>query len=171
MNHIQNDAGQSVIAIGAPGSLARCAAQYPQLIAKLNSLYCDSVDCFGRAVDKAIELIRSAGVRSEMETNSILACSQYANEKHGTVTALVASVAQSNRELFKTTYTEALRECVLNPKHQYAYGVEKVPEVAKAMLRAVEKGSFSHDGPAFKLTAKRLGIKPTRTSILAFWNS
>lgn len=39
MNHILNDNGETVIAVGAPGSLARIETRYPNLIYRLNRFH------------------------------------------------------------------------------------------------------------------------------------
>lgn len=73
-----------------------------------------------------------------------------------------------NKERFSSEYTKALIECVSDPKHEYCYGVDQVPGVVAKMLPAIFSGSASYDGPAIKLTCKRLGIKATRKAILAY---
>ncbi len=76
-----------------------------------------------------------------------------------------------NNQLFRATYTEALAECVRTKPELYAWPIENVPTVAGRMFAAMDGGTFNHDSAAYKLTAKRLGIKPTRTAILAYWKS
>lgn len=39
MNYIKNDKGEMVIAVGAPGSLARLRCQYPKLRERVNVLW------------------------------------------------------------------------------------------------------------------------------------
>ena len=105
MNHTINDNGDSVIAVGAPGSEAR------------------------------------------------------------------AECEKSNKTRFKEVYSQALAECVTSRPDLYYWPVSQVDAVCARMFEAMDKGTFHHEGPAFKLTTKRLGIKPTRTAILAFWHS
>jgi hypothetical protein len=81
-----------------------------------------------------------------------------------------------NREKFKTIYRQALRECVDKYPQQYAWHYvgdldSEVDRVAGRMFDAMDRGTFGHDSKAFKLTAKRLGIKPTRKAIIEFWTS
>ena len=78
----------------------------------------------------------------------------------------------SNRELFAKTYTEALAECVQNPKHEYHWPVSDVPRVAAKMLTGLDtNGTNINDSPAFKLACKRLGIKCTYKAIREFRNA
>jgi hypothetical protein len=72
VNHVTNDKGVSVIAVGAPGSLARVKVEYPRLIERLNALYNGEAK-----LDVAIEEIRSKGITSELETNSLIEASHY----------------------------------------------------------------------------------------------
>jgi hypothetical protein len=97
MNHIVDDYGKTVIAVGAPGSIERAKIQYPKLIDELNALYFSAYESPGRAVDEAIEKIRAAGISSPLETKSILQASSYANEPKGSVTSLTLSA--SNKKL------------------------------------------------------------------------
>lgn len=92
VNHVVNDKGETVIAIGAPGSVARAKVQWPALIENLNRLYASAYESHGRAVDEAIEMIRAAGVKGRMETDSILMASDYSNETPGSITSLVRSI-------------------------------------------------------------------------------
>jgi len=89
MNHTTNDRGEYVIAIGAPGSIARVTVEYPMLIAELNDLYENAGDCYGRMVDEAVKLIRASGIKSKLETQSVLAASYYGQEPEGSVTSLL----------------------------------------------------------------------------------
>lgn len=79
MNTIENDYGQVVIAVGAPGSQERVKAQYPKLINALISLYFQAVseNSPGLAIDEAIQMIRDVGVRGRMETDNILSFTPY----------------------------------------------------------------------------------------------
>lgn len=92
MNYTVNDRGESVIAVGAPGSIERVKCERPQLIEELNKLYSESFDAYGRNVDRAIQMIRAAGIFSYLETNSVLTASDYHKEEHGSVTSLVMRV-------------------------------------------------------------------------------
>jgi hypothetical protein len=82
MNYVVNDLGKSVIAVGAPGSIMRARVERPNLLQRLNVHYWDAkAHCLpGAGIDGALELIRQAGVNSSLETNSILAASDYSEE-------------------------------------------------------------------------------------------
>lgn len=80
-----------------------------------------------------------------------------------------------NREIFKYTYIQALKECVLKYPEQYAWHYSgdldaEIQRVAGRMFEAMNRGSFNHDSKSYKLTCKRLKIKPTRKAILEYWN-
>ena len=91
-NHLTNDRGQSVMAIGAPASVERVKVEFPALIDRLNSLYFQAYESPGRAVDEAVGMIRAAGVTATLETRSILAASHYGDEPTGSVSAMVMAV-------------------------------------------------------------------------------
>lgn len=92
MNTIINDNNESVIAVGAPGSIERCKVQYPNLIKELDSLYYNAYECHGRGIDEAIQMIRTAGVSSYVETINILSNTRYADEPRGSITKFVMSL-------------------------------------------------------------------------------
>ena len=93
MNHTTNDYGQTVIAVGAPGSIARAKVERPRLIERLNALYFSAYDSPGRAVDEAVEAIRAEGITDERETATILKASHYGEEQVGSVTDIVCRIA------------------------------------------------------------------------------
>jgi hypothetical protein len=99
MNHVTDDYGRTAVAVGAPGSIERAKIERPKLIDRLNSLYFQAYDSPGRAVDCAVEMIRAAGIRSELETASILKASAYGEERPGSVTDLVCSIANAPADL------------------------------------------------------------------------
>lgn len=68
MIYIENDRGEHVIAVGAPGSIARAKIQYPTLIEQIDDLY-----SHGAERSEAETLILDKGIRSKLETESILA--------------------------------------------------------------------------------------------------
>ena len=75
---------------------------------------------------------------------------------------------------FKATYRQSLREAVNQFPEQYAWPDKSdanVERVADLMFAAMERNTFNHDSKAFKITARKLGIKPTRTAILAYWKA
>ena len=98
MNHVTDDYGRTVIAVGAPGSVERVKVERPKLIDRLNSLYFQEYDSPGRSVDCAVEMIRDAGIRHELETASVLKASHYGAERPGSVTDLVCSFANAGGE-------------------------------------------------------------------------
>ena len=72
---------------------------------------------------------------------------------------------------FGDAYRVALADVRNDPKHaaDYAWPVcECGIVVADRMLAAIERGTYNHDSPAFRLTCKRLGIKGSRKAIEAF---
>lgn len=77
----------------------------------------------------------------------------------------------SNKERFKKTYIESLIECINQyGADTYFYGVDEASKVAERMFNAMDANTFNHDSHAYRRAAKKLGIKPTRTAILEFWN-
>jgi len=98
VNKVKNDYDQWVEAVGAPASIERVKVERPKLLERINSLYFQSYDSPGRAVDEAVQMIRDAGIRSELETRSLLSASAYSQEGPGSVTQLVMSVS-SNKEV------------------------------------------------------------------------
>jgi hypothetical protein len=96
MNYITNDRNEPVIAIGAPGSVARARVEWPALIDRLNGLYSRALEYRlpGCAVDETVLMIRTAGVTSEMETSSILQVSDYGQEPQGSVPAIIITIGQ-----------------------------------------------------------------------------
>ena len=77
----------------------------------------------------------------------------------------------TNREQWKGAYPECLRECLRKHPDHYPWPEANVPVVAERMFAAMDRGTFNHDSHAMRMTARRLGIKPTRTAIVAFWKS
>jgi len=75
VNSIVNDRGQTVYAIGAPGSLARVKVQYPKLIDRLNSLWMQQAN-----IADAIIAVREAGISSPYETNSLIDASFFGQD-------------------------------------------------------------------------------------------
>lgn len=75
----------------------------------------------------------------------------------------------ATRQTFKSTYVSCLEEAVKENPALYSFPVEQVPTVAERMFDALYRGTFSHQGLAMKKLAKRLGIKSTRSAIVAAW--
>ena len=75
MNSLMDDRGNWVAQVGAPGSKARAACQYPRLIDILNGQYNQ-----GYRIDSAITTIRRAGVNDEKETLRILENTHFIND-------------------------------------------------------------------------------------------
>ena len=86
VNYVKNDKGESVIAIGAPGSIERVKVEYPGLIEDINN-YLETIntdDVFPEATAKGdkdiiLQLIRESGVRTPLETESVLQASNFYN--------------------------------------------------------------------------------------------
>jgi hypothetical protein len=66
-NYVTNDYGKNVLAIGAPGSIARAEVEHPLKIAALKELHAN-----GGGKNEAIRVIMENGVSSRLEINSIL---------------------------------------------------------------------------------------------------
>lgn len=96
MNTIVNDRGEVVTSVGAPGSFANIVCRYPALIAQLNKLYDVEYDSYGRGVDRAIKLIRSAGIEDEQVTCDLLLASSYGSERPESVTNFVVSFSKGH---------------------------------------------------------------------------
>jgi len=94
MNHIVDDRGATVLAIGAPNSIARIQVTYPELIGRLNALFDQAYECPGKALDEALGLIRASNIRDERETLNILEASQYGTMTDGSVMGLVRRVTK-----------------------------------------------------------------------------
>lgn len=78
----------------------------------------------------------------------------------------------NNVDRFFVVYREELLRIVSAPdRGGYAYGPESVERVAAKMQAAAISGAFNHDGAAFRAACRRLGIKHTRTAILAYCRS
>ena len=75
----------------------------------------------------------------------------------------------TNVDRFCEAYQEELTRAVVERPEEYAYPVAEVPAVVERMRAAFIRGSFNHDGLAIRRTAKRLGLKPTRGALLAFF--
>lgn len=74
----------------------------------------------------------------------------------------------SNLETFLTVYADSLRDCRSKDNSKYVWSIEELPLVTERMQAAIKRGSYSHDGAAFRETCKRLGIKYTRKAIEAY---
>jgi len=72
-NHLINDRGQSVLAIGAPGSQARVRIQYPKLIESINSYYWAS-NCKHTRGEALDDLAIQNKITSKIERESIIDC-------------------------------------------------------------------------------------------------
>lgn len=83
VNHITNDKGEDVIAVGAPGSFERIKAEHPKLIERLNYIYWSARadGSPGRRIDEAIKEIREAGIEDGRTTNLLLLASDYSLDK------------------------------------------------------------------------------------------
>ena len=78
-NHVKNDFGKDVQAIGAPGSEDRVKVEYPNLISKINNIYFMTE---GKRQDEAIELIRESGIRDRLTTTSLMNVSMFGQDEN-----------------------------------------------------------------------------------------
>jgi hypothetical protein len=92
-NYVENDRGEMVVAVGAPGSLERVKVEWPSLIERLDNLWCNAqaYKSPGDRVDEALEMMLAAGITSPIEKCSLLEASLYRHAGPGSVTALVKS--------------------------------------------------------------------------------
>lgn len=67
MNYIENDRGEFVIAVGAPGSPARAAVEHPTKIEVIDEMYTE-----GAELQEVIDYLIGLGIKSELERESIL---------------------------------------------------------------------------------------------------
>lgn len=65
-------------------------------------------------------------------------------------------------------YKKHLADCIREMPDQYAYGADRIPDVAERMRAAFKARSFSKDGPAIERACKQFGIKNTYKAIDAF---
>lgn len=162
MNYTTNDQGMAVIAIGAPGSIERIKVEYPALLERLNQLF----NCEAK-IDEAIEVIRQAGIMSEMETSNLLAASHY-GDNPSIVRSLIYSVTRTGLRQFCDTYRASLAKCLELYPGDYSWPKEQLQSVGDKMVKAIERGSFNKDGQAFRMTCKELNIPHTYKAIAAF---
>ena len=81
----------------------------------------------------------------------------------------MTDVSKEKLDRFFALYTQMLDNATRSHPEEYALVVRTgVEEVSRRMRIAVERGSWNHDGRAFKATCKALGIKHTRKAIKAF---
>lgn len=66
-NYITNDADKMVLAVGAPGSIARAEVEHPNKIAVIDEMYCQ-----GAERDEVITFLKEEGINSELERESII---------------------------------------------------------------------------------------------------
>jgi hypothetical protein len=67
----------------------------------------------------------------------------------------------SNRDFYKFIYAIYLKRCIQTMPNEYAYSIDKLPEVLERMNKALDNGTYNKDSHAFKLTNKALGLKNT----------
>lgn len=77
-------------------------------------------------------------------------------------------VASDKFEEFIKVYGDSLKEAYKKYPEMYAFPEGEIPKVLERMTEAIKKGSYNHDGKAFQMTAKKLGIKYTRKAIEEF---
>jgi hypothetical protein len=70
MNTIKNDRGETVYAVGAPGSAARALCQYPALLEKVHSLRLAFAN-----YEEVVAALREAGVVEAYEIRAVVEAS------------------------------------------------------------------------------------------------
>lgn len=78
MNYIENDKNESVIAVGAPGSIARVTVQYPKLLEKMRRV---SLTINNEALRNRVHdfLMCEANVEKGLTRQNLLVCAGYAS--------------------------------------------------------------------------------------------
>lgn len=71
----------------------------------------------------------------------------------------------NNFDTFCYTYLKHFQNNVKNNLSDYAFGMDKIPEVYEKMCAAFKRGSYNKDSDSIKMTCKELGIKYTYTEI------
>ena len=74
----------------------------------------------------------------------------------------------NNFNTFIEVYTEELNKAVVNYPKEYAYSVEKVPEVVEKMAVGFRNGTYNKNSRAIKAACKRLNVKHTYTAINSY---
>jgi hypothetical protein len=84
VNYVKNDKGETVIAIGAPGSIERVKVEYPGLIEDINEFLSNTKkdEAFPEASNKGnreivLEMIKESGITTPLETSSVLEASNF----------------------------------------------------------------------------------------------
>jgi len=68
-NHIVNDRGETVLAVGMPGSIARLKAQYPRLISELTEdNFIETIEATDFSLLEVNNLIEVRKVREHLES-------------------------------------------------------------------------------------------------------
>ncbi len=75
---------------------------------------------------------------------------------------------QTNFNKFVAEYHTQLTNAVTKYPSEYAFGLEKVPQVVDNMTVAFKNATYNKDGRAIKTTCKILGIKHTYKDINAY---
>ena len=68
-------------------------------------------------------------------------------------------------DTFISVYAVQLAKAHAQAPDEYLWRIETLPTVVERMKKAIENGSFNHEGNGFKWTCKELGIKHTRKAI------
>ena len=77
----------------------------------------------------------------------------------------------AHQSIFTAVYKESLTRAVKEFPAEYGFPIDNVPIVVQRMMKALNAGTFNHDGRAFKMSCKILSIPYTRKAILEYWNS
>ncbi len=81
-----------------------------------------------------------------------------------------AADGASTLEKFRATYEKTLAEQVKANPGKYAYGIDRVPDMARRMTDALASGGGDTTSPTVQAVAKALNIKPTVGGIRAALN-
>lgn len=80
----------------------------------------------------------------------------------------MATDAMRNLDRFMETYQHELTRAVEDHPEEYGWPASRAPEVAARMRAAIERGTYNHEGRAFRTTCRALGIGHTRRAIAEF---
>lgn len=87
-----------------------------------------------------------------------------------TTVAVEVPAGASTMEKFRAAYEATLTEQVKANPGRYAYGIDRVPEMARRMTAALAQGAGDTSAPTVRAVVQSLGIKPTVGGIKAALN-
>ena len=74
----------------------------------------------------------------------------------------------TNMDRFIEEYRKALAHIVATEPGEFAWPASELETVLERMEKAFRARTFNHDGKGIRRACKALGIKTTRTAILAY---